>query len=46
MPIKVLMPVNRVINYNVKVCVKADGWGVALANVKMPMNPFDEIAAE
>jgi len=46
MPIKVLVPVKCVIDYNVKVCIKADGWGVALANVKMPRNPFDEIAVE
>lgn len=43
---KVLVPVKRVIDYNVKVRVKADGSGVDLANVKMSMNPFDEIAAE
>ena len=43
---KVLVPVKRVINYNVKVRVKADGSGVDLANVKMSMNPFDEIAVE
>ena len=43
---KVLVPVKRVIDYNVKVRVKADGTGVDLANVKMSMNPFDEIAAE
>ena len=43
---KVLVPVKRVIDYNVKVRVKADGSGVELANVKMSMNPFDEIAVE
>jgi len=43
---KVLVPVKRVIDYNVKVRVKADGGGVDLANVKMSMNPFDEIAVE
>ena len=43
---KVLVPVKRVIDYNVKVRVKADGTGVDLANVKMSMNPFDEIAIE
>ncbi|NBB96733.1 MAG: electron transfer flavoprotein subunit beta/FixA family protein [Alphaproteobacteria bacterium] len=43
---KVLVPVKRVIDYNVKVRVKADGSGVDLANVKMSMNPFDEIAME
>ena len=43
---KVLAPVKRVIDYNVKVRVKADGSGVDLANVKMSMNPFDEIAVE
>ena len=43
---KVLVPVKRVIDYNVKVRVKADGSGVDLANVKMSMNPFDEIAVE
>jgi len=43
---KVLVPVKRVIDYNVKVRVKADGTGVDLANVKMSMNPFDEIAVE
>jgi electron transfer flavoprotein beta subunit len=44
--VKVLVPVKRVIDYNVKVRVKADGSGVDLANVKMAMNPFDEIAVE
>jgi electron transfer flavoprotein beta subunit len=43
---KVVVPVKRVIDYNVKVRVKADGTGVDLANVKMSMNPFDEIAVE
>jgi len=44
--LKVLVPVKRVIDYNVKVRVKSDGSGVDLANVKMAMNPFDEIAVE
>jgi len=43
---KVLVPVKRVVDYNVKVRVKADGSGVDIANVKMSMNPFDEIANE
>ncbi|EPX84207.1 electron transfer flavoprotein beta subunit [Rubellimicrobium thermophilum DSM 16684] len=43
---KVLVPVKRVIDYNVKVRVRSDGTGVDLANVKMSMNPFDEIAVE
>ena len=43
---KILVPVKRVIDYNVKVRVKADNTGVELANVKMSMNPFDEIAVE
>lgn len=43
---KILVPVKRVIDYNVKVRVKADGSGVDLTNVKMSMNPFDEIAVE
>ena len=43
---KVIVPVKRVIDYNVKVRVKADGSGVDLTNVKMSMNPFDEIAVE
>src|ERR1700735_1787683 len=43
---KVLVPVKRVIDYNVKVRVKADQSGVDLGNVKMSMNPFDEIAIE
>jgi electron transfer flavoprotein beta subunit len=44
--VKILVPVKRVIDYNVKPRVKADGTGVDLANVKMSMNPFDEIAVE
>ena len=43
---KVLVPVKRVVDYNVKVRVKSDGTGVDIANVKMSMNPFDEIAIE
>jgi electron transfer flavoprotein beta subunit len=43
---KLLVPVKRVVDFNVKVRVKADGSGVELANVKMSMNPFDEIAVE
>ena len=43
---KVLVPVKRVVDYNVKVRVKSDGSGVELSNVKMSMNPFDEIAVE
>ncbi|AWN41685.1 electron transfer flavoprotein subunit beta/FixA family protein [Methylobacterium durans] len=43
---KVLVPVKRVVDYNVKIRVKADGSGVELSNVKMSMNPFDEIAVE
>lgn len=43
---KIVVPVKRVVDYNVKVRVKADGSGVDLANVKMSMNPFDEIAVE
>ncbi len=46
MPMKILVPVKRVVDYNVKVRVKADQSGVELANVKMSMNPFDEIAVE
>jgi electron transfer flavoprotein beta subunit len=46
MSMKLLVPVKRVIDFNVKVRVKADGSGVDLANVKMAMNPFDEIAVE
>ncbi len=45
-PMKVLVPIKRVVDYNVKVRVKADGTGVETANVKMSMNPFDEIAVE
>ena len=43
---KILVPVKRVVDFNVKVRVKSDGSGVELANVKMSMNPFDEIAVE
>ncbi|MDR2000421.1 MAG: electron transfer flavoprotein subunit beta/FixA family protein [Zoogloeaceae bacterium] len=43
---KILIPVKRVVDYNVKVRVKTDGTGIDLANVKMSMNPFDEIAVE
>ena len=43
---KILVPVKRVVDYNVKIRVKADGSGIDLANVKMSMNPFDEIAVE
>ena len=43
---KVLVPVKRVVDYNVKVRVKSDGSGVDIANVKMSMNPFDEIGVE
>ncbi len=43
---KILVPVKRVVDYNVKIRVKADGTGVELANVKMAMNPFDEISVE
>lgn len=43
---KILVPVKRVVDYNVKIRVKGDGSGVELANVKMSMNPFDEIAVE
>src|SRR3954466_13101094 len=47
MPVmKILVPVKRVVDYNVKIRVKADGSGVELANIKMSMNPFDEIAIE
>src|SRR5512146_1875036 len=45
-PMKVLVPVKRVVDYNVKVRIKPDGSGVDIANVKMSMNPFDEIAVE
>src|SRR5579872_4210110 len=43
---KILVPVKRVVDFNVKIRVKADHSGVELANVKMSMNPFDEIAVE
>src|SRR5215212_9204215 len=43
---KILVPVKRVVDFNVKIRLKADGSGVELANVKMSMNPFDEIAVE
>ncbi len=43
---KIIVPVKRVVDYNVKIRVKGDGSGVELANVKMSMNPFDEIAIE
>jgi electron transfer flavoprotein beta subunit len=43
---KILVPVKRVVDFNVKIRVKADGSGVELANIKMSMNPFDEIAVE
>src|SRR5438093_652065 len=43
---KILVPVKRVVDFNVKIRVKTDGSGVELANVKMSMNPFDEIAVE
>ena len=46
MPVKILVPVKRVVDYNVKIRVKSDGSGVDLSNVKMSMNPFDEIAVE
>jgi electron transfer flavoprotein beta subunit len=45
-PMKILVPVKRVVDYNVKIRVKADGSGVDLGGVKMSMNPFDEIAVE
>src|SRR6476620_6815792 len=45
-PMKVLVPIKRVVDFNVKIRVKTDGSGVDLANVKMAMNPFDEIAVE
>ncbi len=45
-PMKVLVTVKRVVDYNVKIRVKPDGTGVELANVKMSMNPFDEISVE
>ena len=44
--VKLLVPVKRVVDYNVKVRVRPDGTGVDIANVKMSMNPFDEIAIE
>src|SRR5208283_1798048 len=43
---KILVPIKRVVDYNIKIRIKADGSGVELANVKMSMNPFDEIAVE
>src|SRR5947209_6310288 len=43
---KILVPVKRVVDFNVKVRIKPDGSGVDIANVKMSMNPFDEIAVE
>src|SRR5262252_5095141 len=43
---KILVPIERVVDFNMKIRVKADGSGVELANVKMSMNPFDEIAVE
>src|ERR671921_2539051 len=43
---KILVPVKRVVDFNIKIRCKADGSGVELANVKMSMNPFDEIAVE
>ncbi len=43
---KILVAVKRVVDYNIKIRVKADGSGVDIANVKMSMNPFDEIAVE
>ena len=43
---KILVPVKRVVDFNVKIRVKADGSGVELSNIKMSMNPFDEIAVE
>jgi len=46
MSLRILVPVKRVVDYNVKVRVKSDGSGVDIANVKMSMNPFDEIAVE
>src|SRR3954463_7778090 len=45
-PMKILVSVKRVVDFNVKVRVKGDGSGVETANVKMSMNPFDEIAVE
>ena len=46
MGMKIVVPVKRVVDYNVKIRVKPDGSGIDLANVKMSMNPFDEIAVE
>src|SRR5258708_15940742 len=43
---KILVPVKRVVDYNIKIRLRSDGSGVELANVKMSMNPFDEIAVE
>src|SRR3974390_2318823 len=43
---KILVPVKRVVDFNVKIRVRPDGWGGELANIKMSMNPFDEIAVE
>jgi len=43
---KILVPVKRVVDYNIKIRIKSDGSGVELANVKMSMNQFDEIAVE
>src|SRR5271168_2463324 len=43
---KILVPVKRVVDYNIKIRIRADGSGVELGNVKMSMNPFDEIAVE
>ena len=43
---KIIVPVKRVVDYNIKIRIKVDGSGVELANVKMSMNPFDEIAVE
>src|ERR1700681_894478 len=43
---KILVPVKRVVDYNIKIRLRSDGSGVDLANVKMAMNPFDEIAVE
>lgn len=45
-PMEILVPVKRVLNFNVRARVKPDGSGVDLANARMSMNPFDEIAAE
>jgi electron transfer flavoprotein beta subunit len=45
-PMKILVPVKRAVDFNVKIRVKPDGSGVDLANVQMSMNPFDEIAVE